>query len=371
MKILHFADAHANKNFEQYSKSLDIIKQYASQVDFIVFAGDLFDSRIYAQYEYNRIIDSFSSLADIKPVFMVYGTPSHDAPGSLEILKSIHKKYPIVIVDKINKEDFWGFKDNTFLYKEHGDIDIIAFPWIMQSRLLSDEEMITLGVMERKELEQSRLEEWIEHKRNFYTNSNVPITLVAHAQLIDSVYSVGQDISPTFQDPNWFYNICTVGMFGHIHKQHNNRNLYYSGSIYNKNWGEMEEKGFYIHDIRDMVMNSKSINLNTSKRIRVECDTYEDYVEFKNRNEDYSDYEMWLIIYVSNKNQINEELEQNYWNNKVISLRLDIKLINIETMKREKVEMEGLTLVDKFVKWCEINSLEYNYFQIEKIKELT
>jgi hypothetical protein len=71
-----------------------------------------------------------------------------------------------------------------------------------------------------------------------------------------------------------------VVCLGHIHKAQvmgRDKNIFYSGSIYRANFGEMDDKGFYIHDIRpaeldSFVVSSEFVLTPTRKLIKVRED---------------------------------------------------------------------------------------------------
>lgn len=48
---------------------------------------------------FTRFIDAIRNIADEAPVAMIYGTPSHDTDGSLEVFRTIRCNYGITILD--------------------------------------------------------------------------------------------------------------------------------------------------------------------------------------------------------------------------------------------------------------------------------
>lgn len=103
MKLIHTADNHANRDrADVVIAALDEIGRTAEaeQVDAIVDAGDIWDHATM-NVEGSRfadILQAFKRLADKSPVFLVYGTPTHDAHGSLEVFETIEAKHPIRIL---------------------------------------------------------------------------------------------------------------------------------------------------------------------------------------------------------------------------------------------------------------------------------
>ena len=95
MKILHFADVHArDKDIEEIEKCLNFIVETAKaeSPDIIINSGDTFDSAgIKADSLSAKLIfKTFKELADIAPVAVIIGTPSHDGQvaETLEYIKA-------------------------------------------------------------------------------------------------------------------------------------------------------------------------------------------------------------------------------------------------------------------------------------------
>jgi len=101
LKILHFGDIHArDKDIDEIEKCLQHVVEIAKreQPDIIIDAGDTFDaSGIKADSQSAKLIFKvFAELADIAPVAILIGTPSHDGKIA-ETLQYIKARYPIWI----------------------------------------------------------------------------------------------------------------------------------------------------------------------------------------------------------------------------------------------------------------------------------
>ena len=68
---------------------------------------------------------------------------------------------------------------------------------------------------------------------------------------------------------------------GHIHLQQRLKgNIYYSGSIHRKTFGETEAKGFYLHEIEGMITKSLFVETPTKQKLTIREDlTKEDILE--------------------------------------------------------------------------------------------
>lgn len=383
IKILHTADWHANSNFEKFLESTKFIKDYIenNHIDLMVFSGDLFDSKIIASDIYNKIINRFVEFADLVPIFMVYGTPSHDYKGSLDILKEIKTKYEIYIVDTM-KNTMMYFSDSHF--NNTHDVDesvlLVGLPWQLKSRFLKDSELYNLNVSEQNKLYRKRFNQW----RNIVLKEKtkkIPTILVGHLQLEGTVYSAKQDISNDNHQSEDYLDLCDYGALGHIHKSQNIKHLYYSGSIYNKSWGELEDKYFNVITIDNKIKEVEQIKIPTPILLKLEC-SLDEYKIIKEdiKNEqiirtDNGTYDcsglvnLWLIVNIDKK-ILNFENELKFWKEQVNEIRLEFSKIKTETVQRLENYNSKISLVDKYKLWCKQKSIEPTEFQINKIKEL-
>ena len=103
MKLLHLADLHKSRErFAEVEASLNVAEETARReaVDLILLAGDLYDGA--EQNSELGLHDPFAAriqrLGDIAPVAIVYGTPTHDIPGSLDILARLSCRFGITIL---------------------------------------------------------------------------------------------------------------------------------------------------------------------------------------------------------------------------------------------------------------------------------
>lgn len=103
MKLLHAADLHARReganDFNTAIKHMESIAK-TQNVDLIALSGDIWDgpTQNSAGTLFPDFVEAIRSLADCAPVAMIYGTPSHDVEGSLEIFETLASKHGIRIL---------------------------------------------------------------------------------------------------------------------------------------------------------------------------------------------------------------------------------------------------------------------------------
>jgi DNA repair exonuclease SbcCD nuclease subunit len=390
--ILHTADWHSNSDYDRFMESTEYIKDYIihNNTNLMVHSGDLFDSKIIASDEYNKIINRFIEFADLLPIFMVYGTPSHDYKNSLDILRTVKTKYPIYIVDDMRESTMYFVKGEVKSYftktyiPPQGDeiVRLVGLAWQSKNRFLKDSEMLELNSKEQNELFRKRFLTWrkiVLEEKNKY---NVPTILVAHLQLIGTVPSLNQDISSDNHDPKDYYDLCDYGALGHIHKAQKNKHLYYSGSIYNKSWGELDDKFFNVLSVENnSIVDIEQIQIPTPALLKIDCNI-DEYKEIKKevieKNQISADgnifdlnkpTNLWIIINVENSKILNYEKEEKFWETNVNVIRLEFSKIKTDAVQRLESYSNEMSLVEKFKLWCSQKDVKPSEFQINKIKE--
>lgn len=103
MKLLHLADVHARgERAAEVLQSLRVAQETAraEAVDLIVLAGDTWDRAVLnvAGARFFELVSAIGDLAMIAPVAVIYGTPTHDVEGSLEVLKGLNTYHGITIL---------------------------------------------------------------------------------------------------------------------------------------------------------------------------------------------------------------------------------------------------------------------------------
>lgn len=118
IKILHTGDIHANKSrAEQVVKLLDfyIDEVKSKKIDIVLICGDFWDCAVVNNSAFAKIISKMAVLINLVPVYMIYGTASHEINSSLEIFAQMGANVTY-------KPHLWTF--------EKGDekIDILGVP---------------------------------------------------------------------------------------------------------------------------------------------------------------------------------------------------------------------------------------------------
>jgi DNA repair exonuclease SbcCD nuclease subunit len=277
MKIIHSADWHySDRDHDEIRQCVDfmISKAHEERPDLIVVSGDITDSQNLKldSKSAKTICRQFSELAEIAPVVNIIGTPSHDG-RSAEILRYVRGDYQIHISEK---------PEQIYLLKGGRLTDSSGLEYIDDHSCIKA--VITQIPTPTKQFFQadSAIDEGDKAVSGAMTSIlgafgvtagmyNCPHILNGHFQvggafISDTQQLIGRDIEIS-TDQLSMAN-ANVVCLGHIHKAQEMRgNVFYSGSIYRKNFGELESKGFYVHEVTTDSIHSSFIETPTSLRL--------------------------------------------------------------------------------------------------------
>jgi DNA repair exonuclease SbcCD nuclease subunit len=254
MKILHCADLHIReKDVEEIDGCLSMIVRTArdERVDLAVIAGDIFDSRDIKLDSRSALmaIAFVSALADICPVAIVLGTPSHDGKAP-EILRFARGIFPIRVAAAPEQVYLYegAFRDGDMQDgRPQAALTLIPQPTKQFFPTASD---IRTGDQEIGQAMSGLFAGFGAQAQEVAYKA--PHVLVYHggisgAKLSTGQTLTGQDIEVSVDQLN--LSGADLNLCGHIHMaQQIVDRTFYSGGIYRTNWGEMEPKGFWIHE---------------------------------------------------------------------------------------------------------------------------
>ena len=285
MKIIHTCDWHVQDSMiEEATKCLDFLVTTADSEspDVIIHAGDTFNSgdvKLDSKAA-KLVIRTFNRLADIAPVAVILGTPSHDSTAA-EILSFVRGQFPIHVAAKpeqIFLSSGIGFVDIEDAVKSGGCDAVISLMPAPTKQFFQGSGDIKQGDAEIA----AAMSAIFAGMGSTAAGFPAPHILVGHWSTTGSLISETQvltgvdiEISP---DMMMLANPLLVCL-GHIHfRQQIKKNIFYSGSLFANNWGELDDKGFYIHEIGDEVV-SRFIKGPSRKMVRISLDYLEKIAE--------------------------------------------------------------------------------------------
>lgn len=233
MKFIHIADVHASRErYPEVSHALFQIAQRTSVGDItaVLISGDFWDSTIQAteNSHFNNYLHWINNIADNTRVIMIYGTPSHEPCGSLEVFK-----YTGAYV----------FDNYVPQYHDFEDYDIIALPEPRLSILRGN------NSDEKQQSFRNSLDEFIVPEKT------KPRIIMCHGLVAGMKYQNGQVIPAgkfTFEPADFMRFHADYIALGHVHMPSevgNGLNGGYSGSVAPINFGETHDASYIEFEI--------------------------------------------------------------------------------------------------------------------------
>lgn len=261
LRFIHTADWHADSDPKKQAKleaSLDQLVEYCSnvKVNAIIHSGDVWERS--QRYQLNsgvpivlKYLHKLAKLVDF--IFITKGNNSHDEPGSISLLHQIEPnvyayEYPVCLatwddnhepVTDLLRTNWEGVVADDF------DYIITLVPYPTKASLLIEDSIDNNNANFLDKFEQI-----FEHIGEVTQPYTCPKILGFHGNVQGSRLSTGQTL--VSQDimvaPSTLERaLHDYYALGHIHlRQFFKPNMGYSGSIYNKSWGETEQKSFEV-----------------------------------------------------------------------------------------------------------------------------
>lgn len=255
MRILHTGDWHLKDSVaDEAAACIDAIIETAktSEPDLIVIAGDMTDrddTRLDSKTT-RILLAAVYSLAQVAPVAICTGTPYHEGRipelvNSLNLGRRVH-----VTIDR--PEQLALTMSGLFPY--HAELAprcnalITMFPtptkrFIEQAGSMQDTDATIEGAI-------GLMLAGYGVRAHFTGLPHIGVGHFAVRGAYTSEYQqmIGREIEVTKEQLDACN--CDAWMLGHIHKaQQIGENIFYSGSIYSKDRGELDDKGFWTHKI--------------------------------------------------------------------------------------------------------------------------
>jgi len=260
MKILHTGDWHIrDKDIDEGRKCLEFIVETANteKPGLIVIAGDISHNRdIKMDSDSARLIfDKVRDLADVAPVAVVAGTPSHDGQAH-EVLGHVRARHDIYVpmypgqVIMHNGAFFPAGERapsyHNFYFNQGSPCVVLSFVPTPTKQFFSH------GNIEHSDLGLAgAMTPMFAGFGAGAVDYDCPHVLIGHftvggATLSSGQQMIGRDVEIS-RDQIALANADAV-LLAHIHySQKIEPNIFYCGSIYRENRGETEAKGFYVH----------------------------------------------------------------------------------------------------------------------------
>ena len=374
MRIAHIADLHCCKEHQKEAlESLDEIclSLTANPVDLVAVAGDTWDASMLNTEAsgFNDFVARIQNLATFAPVVMIYGTPSHDTDGSLEVFRKIKAKNTITILEAAKPY----FLENGKIVETSTAPEALIFgiPEPRKKYLLVNS---TVGKEETESAIRDAMQKLcflLAAKRREFPD--IPCVMLYHGDIAGSSLQNGRTIERGTGIAISIDELASIGAdyyaLGHIHKPQQVGTLpaYYAGSIYPKDFGETHKAGFNLVEIADGKTDVKRIDFRHPQNMKIESGAN---VKIDG---DYTGKRVWLEITCTKEERVllDEEkiLSEIRSHGAEEGSRVTISEIPTETVRAAEItEASGVS--EKFKVWAENTGIEVKESVLQKIAEL-
>lgn len=385
IRVAHIADLHCCREHQDEAlKSLEFLAQSIkkSPVDFVAIAGDTWDASMLNTEAsgFNGFIDAIRNIADEAPVAMIYGTPSHDTDGSLEVFRKINSRHSITILEPAQSYLLLkGGMDEVQIVPDDGSVQPLAKAVIIGVPEPRKKYLLANGATGKEETEtllrdsMQKLCFMLAAKRR--ERAYLPCVMLYHGDVAgcslqnDRTIERGTGVAITIDD------LAGIGAdyyaLGHIHKPQQVGTLpaYYAGSIYPKDFGETHVSGFNIVELEaaGSPATVQRVDFPHPQNMKIEggADIKVD--------DDFSGKRVWLDITCTKEERVlldeDKLLAQLKEHGAVDGSRVTISDIPTETVRAAEItEAAGVT--EKYKVWAENSGIELKDSVLKKIAEL-
>ncbi len=272
LRFAHLADIHQDiSQQEKIRRSEESIIKNLDGIDLILISGDFWNTpqEISNKSAANYGIKMIQRFSSICPVIMIKGNRQHDEYGGIEIFSQIKSQFPIQVCETVGSFAFYQkeiphFSEYPFPAKPDLIIHCVSYP--EKGYFLNNKEDI--GIEQANEALNNEIAKifsgFAAISGEFPT---VPCITMFHGNIQGARISNGQMIiSQDIIVPVKTLMLAGSDYYalGHIHEwQRVADNMYYSGSIYHKDFGEISPKKFIIGEFEGKNLTLKHIQIDS------------------------------------------------------------------------------------------------------------
>lgn len=227
------------------------------EVDLIAISGDLFSAAVLAtgNAQYPDFVERIRRLADVAPVVMVYGTPSHDIAGCLDVFTQLKTRNTITVLqpgspyfladDGHIEGDEWS--EDSPVSRGTAVLQIFGIPEPSKSWLLTGRP--AMGKEQSDEAMRVAMRELLlGYAAQRKQHPDIPCLVLYHGQIRGATMDNGQVVENAIGRDDLAMIGADYYALGDIHapQQIGDLPMYYPGSVYPIDWGETHRCGFNV-----------------------------------------------------------------------------------------------------------------------------
>jgi len=397
MRIASTGDLHFHRDhYDETAASLRTIaaEHKRNPFDLIAIAGDIWDGPVQntAGARFADFLALIAELADVAPVVMIYGTPTHDTEGSLEVFEQIQAAHQIVIL-RPGRAYALG-SANADIYDLSAEVPrdplkllLFGVPepnkkWLLANQTATGKD--EADAMVRQAMQGLFLGLGGMRKEH----ADLPCVLLYHGQVSGAKSGTGyectsglmaskDDLAMAGAD---FYALSDI----HEPQQIGTMPAYYPGSIYPKNFGETHKAGCNVVEITkaapppelaifgsdDFKVEVSRLDFPHPQRIKFSIKTG-DSIPWDPPSESIDGKMVWLEYTCPR----GEEVDTDFWLRAILrdgalpGSRVTLNVLPTETVRAGDIG-EKKTLREKVVVYAENSSLDTTEAILKKADEL-
>jgi len=388
MKLIHIADLHISHKSElqhKAARSLAQLIDYCSinPIDGVIIAGDVWDSpQTFGSESGVKLgFDFLRAIAQkVKFVFVIKGNNAHDNPQSIALLHQLKHnifayEYNVALGIAFHDE----LKIADLLREEinfEPEIIIHGLPYPTKQNIFSSLNSNSIDVQNSNFIDiYERI--LIQHGLISDKYNGIPKITVFHgnvsgAKLSNGQTLIGQDI--ILPDAILRHTNANYYALGHIHlPQCVAADMYYSGSIYNKDFGEMEQKYFTVIDFQGEQYELEHIPFKSRPMVVIDAEFVNGELIYSNGLIPASaEIEIKFRIVVKENeralltSKFFEDIKQKFGED----VKIETKIIPVERNARSENIIAVKTLVDEVVEYAKVVGEDITDGLLDKVRQL-
>lgn len=351
IKLLHTGDIHANKTrAEDIVKLINIFIDEVKEksIDAVLICGDFWDCAVVNNVQFAQIIAVMSKLIATVPVYMIYGTPSHEIASSLEVFAQMGANVTY-------KPKLWCF------HKGNEKIDILGIPEPRRS------DFIAKTVEETNE----KINDYLNEAFNYFAVN--PTVVMFHGEISGATLQNGvSSKSDTQLTKKMYGQINPIYIAAsHIHSpQSFDKIVRYCGSPIPCTFGELHQPSYTLVEIEEGKANFKAIELPFSQNKVVECD-YDMFQKLSKLNFKGSKVKIKLTLTAEQRKLFHIHDEAKKLKEVTNADDLTISIVSSKEVSiRSKEIIKTTSVTEKLKIYADVNNIRLTESIMSKAKEI-
>lgn len=351
IKLIHTGDIHANKTrAENVVKFIEILIDFVkdNDIDGVLICGDFWDCAVVNNASFASIVAVMGKLINLVPVYMIYGTASHEISNSLDIFRELG-------ANVASEPTLWTIK------KDDEAINILGVPEPRRSNFISS------SVEETDKMINKYLSD------AFNIKSDLPLIVMHHNEVAGAKMQNGKAVSSNTKLTKSMYSKCNplyIAM-AHIHEpQTIDEKVRYCGSPIPCTFGELHRPSYTVLTYENKELTFRETMLPFAQNKVLECNSsmYKSLKEMSLRG---MNVKIKLTLSPEQRKlfKIKEEAkafkEATNAENVVISI-----ITNRDISVRAQEITKTASLLEKLKIYAEVNELDLSSSVLEKAKRL-